>query len=414
MKSNHNGSAPPARLKKCIALFLGLGFVASESLSAQELALPAPERLELHSKVLNENRTLWVRLPPDYHQSKAVYPVLYQTDAPWHVNETAGVIDFLAANDRMPQVILVAIGNTDRNRDLTPSHSQENDTNGVSVWPTSGGADKFLDFIQTELMPEIQRRYRTAPYRVFAGHSFGGLLAIHTLTSRPNLFDAYLAISPSLGYDNGYTLHQAQEFFATNTELKKALFFSLASEGNTTNPMSLNFAAIRQTLADRNPKGLLWDCVRYPDEDHSSTTLLAHYAGLKFIFSGWPVTPDDQTGLLGGGLEGVEQHYRQLSGRFGYTVSPLEKTLANLGLQLMNQKKHDDSVAVFQRNMALYPWSAHVYDNLGQVQEAKGDRAAAIQNFKKAIAVGKKSKDAAMLQYQQHLASAQHPKPVTP
>jgi predicted alpha/beta superfamily hydrolase len=98
-------------------------------------------------------------------------------------------------------------------------------------------------------MPESNKRYRTATYRIFAGHSFGGLLAIHTLITRTNLFDPYIAISPSLQWDDGRTLHQTEQFFATHHELDKTLFFSLASEGNTSNPMGDNFEQFRKTVA---------------------------------------------------------------------------------------------------------------------------------------------------------------------
>jgi len=207
-------------------------FLSSIAATAQEVAPPTPQRIEIHSKILNEDRAIWVRTPPGYQQSKNVYPVVYVTDAPEPVNEIGSTIDFLAENRRLPQLIVVGIGNTDRRRDLTPSQADVKNADGsVSKYPTSGGGDRFLDFIQTELMPEIEKRYRTAPYRIFAGHSLGGLLAIHALTSRPDLFDAYIAVSPSLHWDSGRTLHQAEKFFATHTELKKALFFSLANEG---------------------------------------------------------------------------------------------------------------------------------------------------------------------------------------
>jgi predicted alpha/beta superfamily hydrolase len=92
---------------------------------------------------------------------------------------------------------------TDRTRDLTPTHADIKNPDGtVTAFPTSGGADRFLDFIQTELIPEIEKRYRTAPYRIFAGRSLGGLLAIHALFTRPDLFNAYIAVSPSSPWRN--------------------------------------------------------------------------------------------------------------------------------------------------------------------------------------------------------------------
>src|SRR5260370_353157 len=224
-----------------LSLFLLSCFVSIAS--AQEVAPPAPQRLDIHSKVLKEDRVIWVRTPPGYQQSKDVYPVVYQTDAPGHVNEIGGTIDFLVNNNRMPPLIVVGIANTDRTRDLTPTHADMKNPDGtVTAFPTSGGADRFLDFIQTELIPEIEKRYRTAPYRIFAGHSFGGLFAIHALITRPDLFNAYIAVSPSLQWHDGPTPHQAQQFFATHTDLRQALFFSLPTADPTPNPPGPNFA----------------------------------------------------------------------------------------------------------------------------------------------------------------------------
>ena len=371
---------------------------------AQQVAPPVPQRLDIHSKILNEDRVIWVRTPSGYQQSKNVYPVVYQTDAPEHVNEIGSTIDFLVEHDRQPALIVVGIANTDRTRDLTPSHADVKNPQGEpDVYPTSGGADKFLDFIQTELIPEIEKRYRTAPYRIFAGHSLGGLLAIHSLITRPDLFNAYIAVSPSLQWDDGRTLHQAQAFFAKQIELKKTLFFSLANEGSTLNPMGENFEQLGKTLAAGAPKGFVWKSERYPNEDHGSTVLLAHYAGLRTIFSNWQTPRDPKTGLLGGGLAGLEQHYRELSTQFGYSVPVPETTMNILGYQLMGSKKFQDAIAVFQKNVELYPQSANVYDSLGEGLENAGKFEVASQNFQKAIELAVKDNDENLSQFQKHL-----------
>jgi predicted alpha/beta superfamily hydrolase len=370
---------------------------------AQDIAPPTPQRLDIHSKILNEDRVIWVRLPPGYDKSKAVYPVLYQTDAPGHVNETGGLVDYLVTNDRMPQLILVGIVNTDRTRDLTPSHAEAKGPDGTPQFPTSGGADKFLDFIQTELMPEIEHRYRVAPYKIFAGHSLGGLLAIHTMVNHPNMFDAYIAVSPSLQWDEGRTLHQAQQFFASQKELNKTLFFSLASEGNTPNPMGENFNEFRKLLESHPIKGFTWKSERYPDEDHGSTTLLAHYAGLKTVFSDWQTPRDPQTFQFVGGLAGAEEHYRKLSERYKYSIPIPESALNNFGYQLMGAKKNDEAIAAFKRNVELYPQSANVYDSLGEGYEAAGRYEDAANSFKKAIEMATKQNDQGLPQFKQHL-----------
>src|SRR5215467_428774 len=180
--------------------------------TAQDIAPPIPQKLNVHSSVLNEERTIWVRTPHGYDLGKDPLPVLYLTDGPGHINEIGSTIDFLVDNGRMPPIIVVGIANTDRTRDLTPTHADAKNADGtIERIPTSGGGDRFLDFIQTELIPEIDKHYRTAPYRIFAGHSLGGLMAIHILTSRPDMFQGYIAVSPSLWWDDEHTLHEAQQ-----------------------------------------------------------------------------------------------------------------------------------------------------------------------------------------------------------
>jgi len=371
--------------------------------AAQQIAPPTPERLDLHSKILNEDRVIWVRTPPGYQQSKEPCPVVYITDAPENVNEIGSVIDFLVDNRRLPPLLVVGIANTDRRRDLTPGEAEVKNPDGTVTRYTSGAADKFLDFIQTELMPKIEGRYRTAPYRIFVGHSLGGLLAIHTLSSRPDLFNAYIAVSPSLHWNSGSTLRQAQKFFAAHSELKKTLFFSLANEDATANPMGDYFEQLRKTLSSGAPKGFVWESARYPDEDHLSTVLRAHYAGLRTVFSGWQVGIDEKTGLLGGSLSAVEQHYRDMSERYGYQIRVPENILDILGYQLMGLKKVDDALAVFERYVELYPNSANAYDSLGEGLDAAGRFEAAARNFQRAIELGVKNSDESLPEFRKHL-----------
>jgi predicted alpha/beta superfamily hydrolase len=378
--------------------------LASIASLAQNLAPTAPERIVVHSNVLNEDRPILVRMPAQAPGARSKYPVLYLTDGDGHINEVGGIVDFLVAHNRCSPLIIVGIPNTDRNRDLTPTHADMKGPDGAVTqpMPTSGGADKFLQFIQTELFPEIEKRYPTAAYRIFAGHSFGGLFAIHALITHGDMFNAYIALSPSLQWDDGATLHQAQQFFARTKELHKTLFFSLANEGNIPNPMGQNFEAFQKIFATSTPKGFMVRSERYPDEDHGSTTLVAHYAGLRTVFDGWVMPFDQKTGQYDGGLKGVEQHYRELSERFGFPVSA-EATINLLGYNLLAGKKTGEAMAAFERNVELYPASANVYDSLGDGLEAAGKLDQARQNVEKAVAVGTRNNDPLLPLFKQHL-----------
>ena len=376
------------------------GCIASIAGLAQTLAPPVPQRLVIHSHVLNEDRVIWVRMPAAAQGKKESYPVLYMTDAGTNINEIGSTIDFLADANFMPPLIVVAIANTDRNRDLTPSHAGVKHSDGtVDPVPTSGGADKFLDFIQTELVPEIERRYATLPYRILTGHSLGGLFAIHALINRPELFNACIATSPSLWWDDFRTLHQAQEFFAKQKEFKKALFFALGNEGGN---MNEGFERLQKTLSANLPRGFLVKSARYSDEVHRSTELLGHYGGLRAIFSGWQAPLDPKTDMPIGGLEGVEQHYRALSDRFGFRVSA-EKEINSLGYALLGAKKIDEALAAFRRNVELYPQSANPYDSLADGFEAAGKPDLAAQNVEQAVEVATRTGDPLLPEFRKHL-----------
>ena len=371
-------------------------------LAAQDIA-PAPQKLTLHSNTLNEDRVVWIRTPQNYEKTQGPFPVLYLADGSTYINLVASTMDLLVLDDRMPPLVIVGIANTDRTRDMTPSHADEKNPDGtVHADPTSGGADHFVDFIQNELMPEIERRYRVAPYKIFVGHSFGGLLAVHILITRPDMFQAYIAASPSLWWDNQSTLHQAQDFFAAHAELNKVLFFDLGNEGAE---MDSPFNALQKTLTDKTPKDFHWKSAVYPDEDHGTSVLRGYYDGLREIFFDWHV-PTDQDGKIIGGLQGLEAHYRELSARYGYEIRPAERgmnSMNNLGYQLLADKKVAEAIVVFKRNVELYPASANVYDSLADGYEADSKLDLATKNAQKAVEVGTKIDDPHLGEYKEHL-----------
>ena len=129
----------------CRLLLAGFAlFILTIAATAQDIAPPIPHKLILHSDILNEDRTIWVRTPHGYESGKDPLPVLYLTDGDAHINEIGNSIDFLVDNGRMPPLIVVGIANTDRTRDLTPTHSAAKDDSGKENLPTSGGRMRIV------------------------------------------------------------------------------------------------------------------------------------------------------------------------------------------------------------------------------------------------------------------------------
>jgi predicted alpha/beta superfamily hydrolase len=362
-------------------------------ISAAVIAQPATgtvKRFSLKSTVLGEDRIVLVRTPVGYETNKESYPVLYMTDGDAHMGHTAATIEFLTRNGRIPELIVVGVTNTDRTRDLSPVKSSQKNPAGELQFPTSGGADNFLKFFETELIPEIEKTYRVQPYRVLAGHSLGGLFAVHAMVSKPGLFNSYVAVSPSLQWENQTTLKRAEEFLKNQKELNVSLFTSL---GNEPGAIGESFDAFREVLAKTNIKGFAWQAERMDDEDHGSVVLRSHYAGLRKVYEGWQGPRDLKSGAIIGGLKGADAHYAKLSERFGYKIPVPEALINQMGYQFIFDGRPDEAIAVFKANVERYPNSANVYDSLAEAYERGGKIDLAEPLYDKARVLGEQNND---------------------
>lgn len=359
------------------------------SLASAGEPLHRGEKFTLESKVMGESREIWVHTPPAYAASGMGYPVLYLTDGPAHFFHTASTVDFLASNGRIPFMIVVGVANTDRTRDLTPTRLV-GDVEGGRGFPTSGGADRFLEFFREELIPHIEKNYRTEPYRVFAGHSFGGLFAVHAFANHSDLFDAYIAASPSAWWDHQLVVRQAKSLLEKEGELPKSIYFTV---GNENPEMTESFEALRVALAASKRPGLQARGEVFDDEDHGSIVMRTHYRGLEFIFDGWRLAPAPNGASIADVLKHIRSHYEDLSMRYKFRVRPNEQRINNFGYQVLGAGRVEDAIAVFEYNVQLYPASANVYDSLGEAQEKLGQVEPARSNYKKAWELGAKNGD---------------------
>jgi hypothetical protein len=198
------------------------------------------ETFPLRSQVLHETRRMKVYVPPVYADSLSVrLPVLYMPDGGMAEDflHVAGLVQVSTGNGTMRPFILVGIENTERRRDLTgPTDVASNKT----IVPRVGGSAVFRDFIRTELMPEIKHRYRTTQATAIVGESLAGLFIVETFLLEPTLFDTYIAIDPSLWWNDGKLVGGATtQIRAVNGAMSgapsgtKSLWFSTSREGST-------------------------------------------------------------------------------------------------------------------------------------------------------------------------------------
>jgi hypothetical protein len=369
----------------CLAALAG-------ALAASAQPITIGETVKLQSTILGEERTVLVSPPPRYAQSQDRYPVLYMTDGDANLLHTRGTVDFLVRNGLMPDVIIVGVTNTNRTRDLSPTRwMRPRLDNPQQMAPVGGGADYFLEFFAKELFPYVEGHYRTAPYRLFAGHSLGGLLALYVFTDRPNLFNAVIAASPALNWDNDFIIRKTEEFFKDRKELPRTLFVTMADEEEG-EPAPTRFGKLLAIIGGSKASGFIWASKSMPEETHGTVVLRSHYWGLRKIFEGWQLPVDRQVGFKGG-LAELKQHYAGLSKRFSFEVVPPEPLVNQVGYQLLGRNDVDGAIAVFRYNVELRPGSANVYDSLGDALARAGKTEESLASYEKAVARAKETGD---------------------
>jgi len=259
-------------MKKWFGLILILAQLSNNAI-AQELP---GKRDSIYSEVLKEKRVLQVLLPEKYKpDSKEKYEVVYLLDGKDNIKLISQIQQFAEQESYIPPFIIVAIFNTDRNRDLTPTP--------LKNLSTSGGAANFLSFLKKELLPYIDKTYPTNGENILYGHSFGGLFAMFALLNEPQLFSSYLAVDPSFWWDNGYVIKQAAEKLTTLSGLNKNLYIS----GREGHYPEMGIDTMESILKIKAPTDLPWKVVGYENETHNSIKLKSMYDGLKFAYNGY-------------------------------------------------------------------------------------------------------------------------------
>jgi uncharacterized protein len=351
------------------------------------------DRFTIHSQILNEDRPYWIYLPGSYrdkdHAPKS-YPVLYLLDGGAHFHSASGVVQFMSAgingNTQIPEMIIVAIPNTFRTRDLTPTHTTIDESGKEQPsFAGSGGGEAFLNFIQTELIPQIEARYRTMPYRILVGHSFGGLLAMDALLRRPRIFQAFIAIDPSVWWDRQVLLHRTQEMLSKTNDFCGAVYISAANNppilGFDPQPAKKAILDFADLLKGANSPGFTTTVQYFEAENHGSVPLLSLYNGLLFIFDGYKPAGDfyENPSLL-------TEHFKKVSEHLGVQFLPPESMVEMYGnYMLYDQRSPAKAVEWFKVNVAAYPNSLPASDNLARAYAMQGEKALTLANYKRSL-----------------------------
>jgi predicted alpha/beta superfamily hydrolase len=348
-------------------------------------------KLGLRSTALNEDRPYWVHLPASYDDQTFApqrYPVLYLLDGDAHFHSVTGVVQFMSTginqNLQVPEMIVVAIPNTDRTRDFTPTHSIVNyEGKEVPYLQASGGGGAFLTFLEHELFPRIESTYRTLPYRILVGHSLGGLFALHAVIDAPQAFNAAIAIDPSAWWDGELLLRRAQGRLKDARRYRAAVYVSMANTpGFEPGDPRVDGATRRLARLLQSAPGVRCTVQYFEGETHGSVPLLSLYHGLSYVFDGYKVQVDADRQEP----SDLAAHFERQSERLGVKLLPPEATVNGMGYYLLHQARNvDKAIAYFALNVANHPASWNAYASLAEAYRAKGEKALAILNYQRSL-----------------------------
>ena len=358
----------------------------------------------LHSEILDESRELYVQLPVSYDPENAEkYPVVFILDGEILMSYLSAAYDNYYGGF-MPEMVLVGINNgKHRTRDLTPT--QIDTKYGMPFNEENGKSDKFLGFIETELIPYLEQKYPITNYRTLIGHSYGGLFTISTLLNRPELFANYLAIDPSLDWDNQVLLKEAKSFITTKDFSSKSLFISLGGQLHMQRPEitienvmedDTDFTIFARSniefseIIKESELTTFWKF--YPRELHGTIPLPSIMDGLISLFEWYQMentslfnSPETSKDAL---YKVIHNRENKLRSHFGYSVPPYPEDLLNMsGYMYMDMEQLDKSKMFFELAITYYPESANSYDSMADYYEAQGDKTNALKYVTKAFEI---------------------------
>jgi uncharacterized protein len=273
-----------------LAVLLPL-LVAGGALAEPPVTLPDTEVRTLASKAVpGVTYKLYVSLPKGYVESGRSYPVVYLLDADYSFAIARNVVEHLSDRSNLRELILVGIAydgplqyRLNRTRDYTPRFVPTGGY-GPEYQRLSGGGPAFRRFLAEELLPFVERSYRTGPERTLVGHSYGGLFTTWTAFSEPALFTGYLIVSPSLWYDGRFMFGMEEGFAKRQRRLAAKMFFSVgAREGNAEQDMVHDLRRFARQVQRRGYEGLSTRAHVFDDENHNSVFPAALSRGLMFL-----------------------------------------------------------------------------------------------------------------------------------
>jgi len=359
---------------RIVLLALGAVYFNSPAAYADGPTLPIPINIEkLESVKIGEAREFWVSLPDQYAESSEKYPVLYMMDGDFNFNSGGiGGLRHAAQLGEIPEFIIVGIRNTDRSKDIFPEEVTYPDGS-----KDGGRANQYLDFIREELIPYIDKNYRSENFRVLYGTSNTGFTAVYALFRNPELADATIAASATLSVPS---FHSQRDKLIRDFKGGKRRLSLVMGEHDLPTVVSLN-GALMEKIDYFAPAGLTCRLTLIENAGHVPADALLE--GLTSLFAGWKISQSLTESTFGEIRAQVEKRLE----KYGVPGKLPEDSLRDLGGSLLGEKKYGKALDVSQYRVECYPRSADARVSLGDAYRESGQPDKARECFKQALAL---------------------------
>ena len=276
-------------LRSAIAALLATGAILAAASPVEAQSEPTPivigQSYALPSAVLGATREINVWLPPGYAESGRSYPVLYLLDGgtTWQdFHHISGLAQLGTVNGTTRDIILIGIASVDRRNELAlPTENPEL----IARYPTHGQSDRFRRFIADEVQPFVESRFRTNGETALMGESLAGLFVVETFLKEPQMFDAWVAVSPSLWWDGGRLAQQSGAHLRNHSNDARTLILTMGDEGAEAQALMETLTA---NLREHALPGLTWTFQPRPAETHAT---IYHGAALDAFRRLYAVAP---------------------------------------------------------------------------------------------------------------------------
>ena len=330
------------------------------------------------SKALGEERLIIVRTPPEYDPA-GNYPVVYLTDGEWNFELVASYLDYMIDNGGYPPLIVTGVTNVNRNRDYVPRAD--------SNFDDTGSADDFLAFVRDEWVPFVAKNYPATEDRVLLGHSFGGVITLHTLFTEPDLFDAYIALGTSAWIADRVLFEEAEAWFKAPRNTDAFVYMAVGEgDGGPTVPSSRDLAELFEAKA---PESLEWTFDVTPRTDHFKNTVSGMHDAFMALFPAWEFAKElTAVGSAEGGA-GVDRWFAAKESALGYRFQPAWFDLGVAALGMVRAEQEEAALATMRHLTRHHPDNPHVAAFSAGVFERSGQLAEAAGEFQRAIDIAR-------------------------